>query len=117
MGICGILRLLRLFLSNRVKLHKHLNSKSFSLLVLGGTKLFRVIVVVVDLLSCVQLFATIWTGWPVRLLCPLGFPGKNSGVGSHFLPLGIFLDQGLNLSLLNWQADSFPMSHQGNPEL
>ena len=27
----------------------------------------------------------------------------------------IFLDQGLNLCLLYWQADSLPLSHQGSP--
>ena len=27
---------------------------------------------------------------------------------------GIFPDQGLNLCLLHWQADSLPVSHQGN---
>ena len=30
---------------------------------------------------------------PTRLLCPQGFPGKNTGVGSHFL----LLTQGSNL--------------------
>ena len=29
---------------------------------------------------------------------------------------GIFLNQGLNLWLLHWQADSLPLSHQGNLE-
>ena len=28
---------------------------------------------------------------------------------------GIFLDQGSNLRLLHWQADSLPLSYQGNP--
>ena len=28
---------------------------------------------------------------------------------------GIFPHQGLNLCLLHWQADSLPVSHQGNP--
>ena len=28
--------------------------------------------------------------WPTRLLCPWNFPGKNTGVGSHFLLQGIF---------------------------
>ena len=28
---------------------------------------------------------------------------------------GIFPDQGSNLCLLNWEADSFPLSHQGSP--
>ena len=30
---------------------------------------------------------------------------------------GIFWDQGLNLSLLKWQANSLPLSHEGNPNL
>ena len=29
---------------------------------------------------------------------------------------GIFLDQGLNPCLFQWQADSLPLSHQGSPE-
>ena len=30
-------------------------------------------------------------------------------------PCGIFPDQGLNPCLLCWQADSYPLDHQGNP--
>ena len=64
-------------------------------------------------LSCfshVRLFATLWT---VTHQAPLSldFPGKNTGVGCHFLLQGIFLTQGLNLSLLyllHWQAGSLP---------
>ena len=37
--------------------------------------------------------------WLARLLCPWISPGKNIGVGCHFLPQGIFLTQGLNLHL------------------
>ena len=33
------------------------------------------------------------------LLCPWSFPGKNTGVGCHFLLQGIYLTQGLNSSL------------------
>ena len=29
---------------------------------------------------------------------------------------GVFPDQGSNLCLLHWQADSFPLSHQGRPK-
>ena len=29
--------------------------------------------------------------YPVKLLCPWDFPGKNTGVGDHFLLQGIFL--------------------------
>ena len=51
---------------------------------------------------------------PTRPLCPWDFPGKSTRVSSHFLPQGIFLDQGLNPCLLRWQADSLPLSHQGS---
>ena len=50
---------------------------------------------------------------PAMLLCPWDFPGKNTGVGCHFLLQGIFPTQGLNLRLLHWQADSLPLSHLG----
>ena len=56
--------------------------------------------------------------YPARLLCPWDFPGKNTGVGCHFLLQGIFPTQGLNphlLCLLHWQADSLPLSHPGSP--
>ena len=54
-----------------------------------------------------------------RLLCPWDFPGKDIGVGCHFLLQGIFLMQESNLGLLHYrrspalQADSLPLSHQG----
>ena len=38
--------------------------------------------------------------WPSRLLCPWNFPDKNTGMGCHFLLLGIFPTQGLNPSLM-----------------
>ena len=34
---------------------------------------------------------------------------------SWSMACGIFPDQGLNLCLLLWQADSLPLSHQGSP--
>ena len=40
---------------------------------------------------------------PARLLYPWNFPGKNAGMGSHFLLQGIFLIQGSNLYLLHWR--------------
>ena len=40
-------------------------------------------------LSCVRRFATLWT--PVRLLCPWGFPDKNTRVVCHFLLQRTFL--------------------------
>ena len=63
---------------------------------------------------------------PVRLCDPMNyslpdssvyemFPGKNTGVGIHFLLQGIFPTQGSNLRLLFWQADSLPLNHLGSP--
>ena len=37
--------------------------------------------------------------WPTRLLRPWDSPGKNTGVGCHFLLQGIFLTQGSNPGL------------------
>ena len=50
------------------------------------------------------------------ILCPWDFPGKNTGVGCHFLLQGIFQTQGSNPCLLHWQVNSFPLSHHGSPE-
>ena len=49
---------------------------------------------------------------PTRLFCPWYFPGKNTGVGCHFLLQGIFPTQPHLLPLLHWQADSLPLHHQ-----
>ena len=46
------------------------------------------------------------------------FPGKNTGVGCHFLLQEIFLTQGLNrhlLCLLHWQMDSLSLAPPGKP--
>ena len=56
-----------------------------------------------------------------QVLLSMGFPGKNTGVGCHFLFQGIFPTQGSILCLLHcrWssalQADSLSLSHQGSP--
>ena len=52
-----------------------------------------------------------------RLLCPWNFPGKNTGVGCHFLPQGFFPTQGSNPRFVHCQADSLLLSHQGGPTL
>ena len=52
-------------------------------------------------LNPVLLFATPWIDCsPDRLLYPWDLPGKNTGVGCHFLLQGIFPTQGSNASLL-----------------
>ena len=52
------------------------------------------------------LFATPWTvahqaPLSMRLRCPWVSPGKNTGVGCHFLLQGIFPTQGSNPGLLH----------------
>ena len=45
-------------------------------------------------------------------------PGKNTGMGCHFLLQGIFPTQGSNLHLLHllhWQVGSLPLDHLGGP--
>ena len=56
-----------------------------------------------------------YTRQPTRLLHSWHFPGKHTGVHSHFLLQGIFLTQRLNLHLLHWQADSLPLAPLGSP--
>ena len=50
-------------------------------------------------LSHVWLFGTLWTV-AHKVLCPLNFSVKNTGVGCHFLLQGIFLTQGSNPCLM-----------------
>ena len=50
---------------------------------------------------------------PTRLLSLWDSPGKNTGVGSHFLLQGIFPARGANLHLLHllhWQVGSLPVA-------
>ena len=54
---------------------------------------------------------------PSRLLCPWDFPGKNTGVGCHFLLQGTVLTQGSNLCFLHWQAGSFASEPPKKPIL
>ena len=70
--------------------------------------------------SHVQFFITLWTIQPTRLFCPWASRGKNTRVDCHFLLQGIFLTQGLNLSLLHlWHCRQvlLLLSHQGSPYL
>ena len=62
---------------------------------------YHTVKVKVKSLSCVRLFATPWTVEPTRLRHPWDFPGKNTGVGCHFLLQGIFTTQGSNPGLLH----------------
>ena len=66
----------------------------------------------VKLLSRVRLAATLWT---IAHQAPLsmGFSGKNTGVGCHFLLQGIFPTQGSNLGLLYCRQTLNPLSQGG----
>ena len=48
---------------------------------------------------------------PARLLCPWDSPGKNTGVGCHFLLQGIFPTQGLNPGLPHCRQTLYRPSH------
>ena len=48
---------------------------------------------------------------------PGDFPGKNTGVGCHALPQGIFPTQGLNPGLLHCRQILYHLSHQGSPQI
>ena len=54
--------------------------------------------------------------YPTRLLCPQNSPGKNTGVGWHFLLQGIFPSQGSNMVLLHCRQ-TFPTEPSGKPQL
>ena len=64
--------------------------------------------------SCVWLFATLWTiAW--QGLQSIEFSkSKNTGVGYHFLPQGIFLIQGSNLGILHCRHILYRLSQQGS---
>ena len=75
----------------------------------------RSILWVLSRFSCVQLFVTPGT---VACQAPLsmGSPGKNTGVGCHFLLQRIFPTQGSNPrlpGLLHWLADPLPTEPPG----
>ena len=63
----------------------------------------------VKVLSRVRLFATPW------LLRPWDFPGKNTGVGCHFLLQGIFPTQGSNPGIPHCRQTLYRLSYQESP--
>ena len=76
-------------------------------------------VICCSVLSRVWLCATPWTV-ATMLLCPWNFPGKNAGVGCHFLLQGIFPTQESNprlLCLLHCRWILYHSCHLGSPSL
>ena len=68
--------------------------------------------------SCSVVSDSLWSHglWPTRFLCLWNSPGKNTGVGSHFLLQGIFPSQGVNLGLPVLQTDSLLSEPPGKPQ-
>ena len=52
---------------------------------------------------------------PMRLFCPWDFPGKDAGMGCHFLLQRIFPTQGSNPGLLHCRQILYRMSYKGSP--
>ena len=67
-----------------------------------------VVRIVVELLSSFWLFCSPMDCSPVRLLCPWDFPGKNTGVGCHFLSLGILSTQQVISNFLHCRWTFYP---------
>ena len=61
---------------------------------------------------------TLVTLWTVACQAPLlwNSPGKNAGVGCHFLLQGISPTQGLTLSLLHRRQILYQLRYEGSPE-
>ena len=52
---------------------------------------------------------------PTKLLSPWDFPGKDTGMGHHFLLQGIFPTQGSNVGLLHCRQILYQLSYKGSP--
>ena len=65
--------------------------------------------------SCLTLLRPHGLYSPLGSFCPWDFPGKNNGVGCHFVLQGSFLTQGSNPNLLHWQVGSLPLAPSGKP--
>ena len=52
---------------------------------------------------------------PARLICPWNSPGRNTGVGCHFLLHGVFPTQESNPDLPHSRQILYHLSHEGNP--
>ena len=67
--------------------------------------------------SCLTLYDPIGCIDPIelnRISCPWNTPGKNTGVGSHFLLQGIFPTPGIKPGSPVLQADSFTTEPPGS---
>ena len=75
---------------------KSLKSSKMSCIVLVN----GILCVVCQVSSVLSDFSQSYGLWPARFLCPWDSPDKNTGMGCHSLPRGIFPTQGSNPCLL-----------------
>ena len=70
------------------------------------------------MLSCIQLFATLWT-LPQQVPLSMEFPRLEYWSELPFLPLRELTDPGIKhwslLRPLHWQTNSLPLCHMGSP--
>ena len=93
-------------------------SRSLSVLVFATLLPSFSLVVVVLVMLVAQLCPTLCHPMdcsPTRPLCPWDFPGKDTGVGSHFFLQGIFPTQGSNPDLLHCRQILYRLSYKGSP--
>ena len=74
---------------------------------------------VLSLFSHLVVSSCFVTPCTIACLSPLSMdsPGKNTGVGCHFLSSGDLLDPGIERMSPMLQVDSLPLSHQGSPDV
>jgi len=80
----------------------------------------RFVILIIATDACV--LSSVWlltTPWTIACQAPwsMNFPGKNTGLGCHFLPQVIFPTQGSKLGLLYWRVDSLPPCDLGSTPL
>ena len=83
----------------------------------GWSETLYILSTMLSCFSCVWLLGTPWTA-ARQITLSWNFPGKNTGVGYHFLLQGIFLAQGSNMRLFQFvhgQMDSLPLLPPGKP--
>ena len=83
--------------ANNPDLNRHFSKEDMSPMAKKHVKRCLTSLVIALVLSCVRLFVTLWT-IACRVLCPLNFSSKNTGMGCHFPFQEIFPTQGLNVA-------------------